>query len=151
MEWLSKKYFYLPTATAVTLVNVPAVTCRACLLEYSTSLLAVPWTTPATPLPPTHRFINAIRTPYSVYPLAFILRSVEGSFVQPEELPVWMLVKLERADLIAQAITAGLANLNGKDPGTGDGPLHWAVTLGLDDILRWLIEKGKMDVNSYGQ
>lgn len=68
-----------------------------------------------------------------------------------EGLPIWMLVKLGHVDLITEAIAAGTANLDEKEPGTGDGPLHIAVLVGRDDILRVLLEEGKMDINSTGQ
>lgn len=75
--------------------------------------------------------------------------TVEATTV--EGLPIWMLVKHGRVDLITEAIAAGKANLNEKEPGTGDGPLHIAVLEDKNDILRLLLEAGKMDVNSTGQ
>lgn len=68
-----------------------------------------------------------------------------------EGLPIWRLVKLGLVDLITEAIAAGTVNLDEKEPGTGDGPLHIAVIVGRDDILRVLLEEGKMDIDSTGQ
>ncbi|MCJ1263555.1 hypothetical protein MMC22_003425 [Lobaria immixta] len=77
-----------------------------------------------------------------------IENTVEATTV--EGLPIWMLVKLGHIDLIQGAIATGKANLDEKEPGTGDGPLHIAISVGRVDILRVLLEEGKMDVNSTG-
>ena len=75
--------------------------------------------------------------------------TVEATTV--EGLPVWILVKLGRVDLIVEAITAGTANLHEMEPATGDGPMHIAISVGRDDILRVLLEAGKMDPNVTGR
>ncbi|MCJ1465053.1 hypothetical protein MMC07_003669 [Pseudocyphellaria aurata] len=68
-----------------------------------------------------------------------------------ERIPIWTLVKLGHIDLIAEEIAAGKANLNEKEPGTGNGPLHIAVLRGRDDILQVLLDEGKMEINTVGQ
>ncbi|KAI9790609.1 MAG: hypothetical protein M1816_004941 [Peltula sp. TS41687] len=74
-----------------------------------------------------------------------------ASPVTPRRLPVWELVKLGRIDLIAEAIAAGDADLSKRDPATGDGALHFAVSKGRDDFLRMLLGDGKLDPNSRGR
>lgn len=73
------------------------------------------------------------------------MRDIEETAV--EGRPIWTLVKLGSIDRIAEEIAGGKANLNGKEPGTGNGPLHIAVLEGRDDILQVLLDEGKMEIN----
>ena len=68
-----------------------------------------------------------------------------------EACPVWLLASRGRIDLIAAALEQGKSNLDEKDPDTGNGPLHIAALKGYDEILRLLLDKGDMNVNSRGR
>ena len=67
-------------------------------------------------------------------------------FPERGSLPLWSLALLEDMDLIKQAISER-SDLDDTEPGEGNTALHWAVRQGRVDILRELLQTGKIAIN----
>lgn len=72
----------------------------------------------------------------------------QGSIPDEEKLPIWSLTKSGLVDLVKKACTARNAGITETEPRTGNTALHWAVLSKQDEILRVLLESGKLSVNS---
>ena len=65
-----------------------------------------------------------------------------------EKLPIWSLAKLGYLNLVEKTCRERDIEISGVEPCTGNTALHWAVLARHDDILRFLLDSGKLSTNS---
>ena len=65
-----------------------------------------------------------------------------------ESLPMWSLAKLGYSDFVKKMCKEQEAKVDVVEPCSGNTALHWAVRAKHDDILRFLLESGKLSPDS---
>jgi ankyrin repeat protein len=79
-----------------------------------------------------------------------VVKTLRGSEAVPEERtpPIWRLAKEGRTDVIKSAIEASKEDLSETEPVTENSALHCAVQNDQVEIVRMLLEDGRMDPNA---
>lgn len=72
----------------------------------------------------------------------------QESLPDVESLPIWSIAKLGYFDQIKKICAEREAKVSEVEPCSGNTALHWAVLAKHDDILRFLLESGKLSPNS---
>lgn len=72
----------------------------------------------------------------------------QKALLNAERLPIWSLAKLGYLDLVKKSCTERDTEISEVEPCSGNTALHWAVLAKHDNILRFLLESGKLSPNS---